>query len=182
MRSFLLPFWCSEGLWGYIWQRCPHTCSSSHLPTTSGPSCCLSPSVLLLLLQVSALQQDQALWACFCSLFVTSALLLTLISLNATTFSFSVFWAWQVFEMHSLWKEGKDLVIQSLQSEGKPVPSSEALWQPPGICPLMKCLLLSPVNLTAISQYLCEVMFLLWGKIAGSYSDTLLNRQFSSVS
>lgn len=41
----------------------------------------------------------------------------------------SVFWAWQPLEMHSLRKEGKDLVIKSLQSEGKPVPSSEALWQ-----------------------------------------------------
>lgn len=43
--------------------------------------------------------------------------------------SFSGFWAWQPLEMHSLRREGQDLVIQSLQSEGKPVPSSEALWQ-----------------------------------------------------
>lgn len=94
------------------------------------PSCCLSHSVLLLLFQVSALQQDQALWSCFCSLFVTSALLLTLMSLDATALLFAVSWAWQLFEVHSLCKGGReggeDLVIQSLQWEGKPVPSTAA--------------------------------------------------------
>lgn len=44
--------------------------------------------------------------------------------------SFSVFGAWQPLEEgREEGKEGKDLEIQSLQSEGKPVPSTEALWQ-----------------------------------------------------
>lgn len=123
--SFLI-FRRSVGL--HLMEVSAHMLSpSSHLPTTSGLSCCLSPSVLLLLFQVSALQQDQALWGCFCSLSHQHCCWASLLTCHHI--SFSVFWAWQPLEMHSLWKEGKDLVIQSLQSESKSVPSSEALWQ-----------------------------------------------------
>lgn len=183
--SFLM-FRRSVGL--HLMEVSAHVVSpSSHLPTTS---LCSSASHLhLLLLQVSALQQDQALWGCFLLSICHISIIADAYLLRYHTISFSVFWAWQPLEMHSSRKEGIDLVIQSLQSEGKPVPSSEAFWQlfvaswqlfvASWHLPFTE---MFPFVSSKSDKHVCEVMFLLGGKIAGSYSDTLLNRQFSSVS
>lgn len=122
----LLVFSRSAGL--HLIAISPHTFSSSGcLAVISVPwvrvTSCLSPLVLLQLFQVNALQQDQAelflLFICRISVAADADVL--------RGCCISVSWAWQHFEMHSLWKEGeKELVIWSLLSEGKPVPSTGA--------------------------------------------------------
>lgn len=101
--------------------------SSSHLPTTSWSSCCLSPS------PAAVAGKCPPAGPCSLGLFLLSICHISIIAdaylLRYHHIYFSVFWAWQPLEMHSSRKEGIDLVIRSLQSEGKPVPSSEAFWQ-----------------------------------------------------